>query len=513
MLKNNLFSIFTLFILCGIFNTSSAQEYLISYDSLTTIEATNIEPLLPLLIKRAFPDDPFPISMDSIVNVINPQYDIEMYKVFYNCEHPVHGLIQATGAVAIPKGITCPMPLGVYQHGTTFSKTGVPSYLSDEHLFGALFSVSGYVTILPDYLGLGDSEYMHPYSHAQSTANAGRDLIRAVRELQDSLNFELNDEIVITGYSQGGHGAMALFKSLEEDHSDEFTVAACSPLSGAYSISGAQEVVMWEPYDFQSYLPYVIEGYRSVYPELAEEFDSIYIDKFSALNNFSGDTKQFFEILDPFRKNDELPEIPIEMIKDSFKEEYLNNENHPLKVAMRDNDNYNWKPKAPLLIQGCCDDEQVSIENSKLSYETKVNNGAENVTLVDYCDEYPEIPFLGHGECIPFCLVAGKIFFDEHTTSCEVVPVEESTIQKTIGLSLYPNPVASGYTTLQSTEFINKDVDITLYNAKGQLILSQSVNQFSGSVEIDLSAYSNGFYSFMMRSKNKAYSAPFFVQQ
>jgi len=508
MLKNYFFLFLTL-VICSTFTSSKAQEYLISYDSLSTIEASNIGPLLPALLNRAFPNNTFPIDIDSVVNVINPQYDIEMYKVFYNCEHPVHGLIQATAAVAIPTGVACSMPLAVYQHGTTFSKTGVPSYQSQEHLLGALFSVSGYVTLMPDYLGLGDSDYMHPYSHAESTANAGRDLIRAVRELQEELDFELKDEIVITGYSQGGHGAMALFKSLEEDHSDEFTVTACSPLSGAYSISGAQEKVMWEPYDYQRYLPYVIEGYRSVYPDLAEQFDAIYKDEFSALNNFNGNTKQFFEIVDKF----DLPDIPIEMIKDSFKEDYMNDEDHPLKVVMRDNDNYDWNPKAPMLIQGCCDDEQVAIENSELCYETMVGKRIQSVEFVDYCNEYTDIEFLGHGECVPFCLIAGKAFFDSHTTRCDVVSVEETAIDNIIGLTLYPNPVASGYITLNSTQFVNKDVDINLYNANGQLITAQSVNQFSGSIEIDLSAYSNGFYTFTMRSKNKAYSVPFFVQQ
>jgi len=466
MLKNYFYLCLTL-IFCGTFSASYAQDeqkYLISYDYLETNNAAGFEFLIPPLIDMLFPSGDFPIGNDSILTVLNPIYDVDIYKIFYNCEHPVHGLIQATGAVVIPKDVPCSMPLSVYQHGTTFNTEGVPSYQSQEHFLGVILSVSGYVTLMPDYLGLGDSPYMHPYSHAESTANAGRDMIRAVRELQDSLAFELNDEIVITGYSQGGHGAMALFKSLEENHSDEFTVTACSPLSGAYSISGAQEYVMWEPYDFQSYLPYVIEGYRSVYPDLAEKFDDIYVDKFSALNNFSGDTKQFFEILDPFRRNDELPEIPIDMIKDSFKEDYMSDDNHPLKEKMRENDNYDWKPKAPMLIQGCCDDEQVSIKNAKLCYKTMLNNGVENVALNDYCDQYPEIRFLGHGECIPFCLVAGKAFFDSHTTRCsDFVPVDETSIQKSVGLNVFPNPVASGYTMLQSTEFVNKNVEIILH--------------------------------------------------
>ena len=73
--------------------------------------------------------------------------------------------------------------------------------------------------------------------------------------------------------------------------------------------------------------------------------------------------------------------------------------------------------------------------------------------------------------------------------------------------------MVSGFTTLQSTEFINKAVEITLYNAQGQLVSSQSIKQFSGSIEIDLGTYKNGFYSFVMRSDKKAYGTPFFVQQ
>lgn len=507
MLNKNYFLLLAILFYSTI-SSSQAQEYLISYDTLVTYQASVLSGLVSGFVGQAIDD--FPIDNDSIVNAIDPRYDIDVYKVLYNCEHPVHGLIQASAAVAIPKNVPCSMPLSVYQHGTTFNKEGVPSYQSIEHYLGAVFSVSGYVTLMPDYLGLGDSDYMHPYSHSQSTANAGRDLIRAVREMQDDLGFELNNEIVITGYSQGGHGAMALFKELEENSNDgEFNVTACSPLSGAYSISGAQEEVMWKPYDYQRYLPYVLEGYRSVYPDLAEEFDSIYKEEFGGLNNFSGNTQEFFDILDQY----DLPDIPIDMIQDSFKEAYLNDDNHSFKVAMRDNDNYDWNPQAPMLIQGCCDDEQVAIENSNLAFNKMVENGVQNVSFIDYCNEYPDIEFLGHGECVPFCLIAGKVFFDAHTTRCDVVSVEETAIEKSVGLTLYPNPVVNGLTTLQSDAFVNKDVKVALYNAQGQLIWNQSLSNFSGNLQVNMSAYENGFYSFVVRSDNQAYGLPFFVQQ
>jgi len=197
-----------------------------------TYAPSSLTSLIPIFINMATED--FPISNDSILNTLDAKFNMDMYKVYYTATHPVHGEIDATGAVVIPKGAACGMPMAVYQHGTTFNWDGVPSYKSQEHFLGCIFASSGYITLMPDYLGLGDSPHMHPYSHAQSTANAGRDLMRAVKEMQEELDFVWNEEVFITGYSQGGHGAMALFKSLEEDHSDEFTVTACSPLSGAY---------------------------------------------------------------------------------------------------------------------------------------------------------------------------------------------------------------------------------------------------------------------------------------
>jgi len=505
-LKNLLF---TFVITCSLFfsNTSNAQnEYLISYEKIVSYPTSTFEFLLPTLI-----DENFPISIDSVFNNLDLQYTVDLYKVLYNSEHPVHGNIQASGAIAIPQATNCNLPLAIYQHGTTFNWDGVPSYLSLEHYLGSMFSTSGYVSLMPDYLGLGDSPYMHPYSHAQSTANAGRDMIRAFKEMAYELGITWNEEIFITGYSQGGHGAMALFKSLEEDHSDEFTVTACSALSGAYNISGIQEAVMWQDYDSPKYLPYVIVGYQSVYPELLGDFKNVFKQEFDGLNNFEGNTKEFFEILNQY----EIPKTPINMIKDEFKEAYMTDDNHLLKIAMRESDNFDWDAKAPLYLQGCCDDEQVMIGNSKLTYDTMVARGKTNVEFTDYCNEYPGARPLQHNPCIPYCLLQTKQFFDANSTrtQCNPTPVGIKENENNIEFGLYPNPVIGSFTNLTIKKAINENVSLSLYNTHGQLLWVKNENQLATQTKINTADLTNGFYSLIITSETNKLSVPFFVSK
>ena len=72
---------------------------------------------------------------------------------------------------------------------------------------------------MPDYIGMGESPGLHPYCHGASEATT-IDMIRAVREAE-SLDMipgmtADNGEMFVTGYSQGGHAAMATHKYVEE---------------------------------------------------------------------------------------------------------------------------------------------------------------------------------------------------------------------------------------------------------------------------------------------------------
>jgi len=135
--------------------------------------------------------------------LLQPQFAIDYYKVTYNTPNAQGtGTTIATGGIAVPSGMTCPTPIISYQHGTEASRYSVPSYQAGEYLIGvAASSLFGAITSMPDYLGLGDSPGLHPYIHAESEASATIDLIRSIRELKDSIGYNLNDQICLMGYS------------------------------------------------------------------------------------------------------------------------------------------------------------------------------------------------------------------------------------------------------------------------------------------------------------------------
>ncbi len=81
---------------------------------------------------------------------------IALYKITYNTTD-VHGEpTVASGALYVPQIECDTLPLVSYQHGTVFHREYVPSntYAWDA---GFMYAGNGYITTLPDYLGMGDN--------------------------------------------------------------------------------------------------------------------------------------------------------------------------------------------------------------------------------------------------------------------------------------------------------------------------------------------------------------------
>ncbi|NNE55889.1 MAG: hypothetical protein HKN32_07710, partial [Flavobacteriales bacterium] len=193
-------------------------------------------------------------------------YEVDYYKVIYETVHPNGQTIEVSGALAVPT-TQCPVPLASYQHGTVAAKSNVPSQQNDEGLLGILYASVGIAITMPDLIGLGESEGVHLYVHADSQASAAMDLIITAHSLQEELDFNLTNEHVIWGYSQGGHATMALQYLWEEQYMESYELVASAPMSGPYDMSGAQAdlIVADAPYPTPGYLPYVLISFQEVY--------------------------------------------------------------------------------------------------------------------------------------------------------------------------------------------------------------------------------------------------------
>lgn len=333
--------------------------------------------------------------------LLQPEFEVNLYRVNYTTTHPNGEEWPVSGALALPVGLSCALPLSSYQHGTVARKTNAPSYLSDETMLGVIGASIGIVTAMPDYIGLGDSPGMHLYVHADSEALASLDMLRAVRDLRDELEFQLNDQLFLWGYSQGGHATMALHKLIEEEHSDEFTVTASAPMSGPYDVSGVQAEVLVseEPYPTPGYLPYIILSYQEVYGNLYTSLEEVFLPQYAAIipDLFDGTNGMGFI-------NNQFPAVPSQMLQPSIIEEYENNPDHPIHAALADNDVYDWAPQAITRLYYCTGDDQVSYLNSEVCLAAMEANNAADVMGFNGGD-------LDHGGCAPFSLLGGFILF------------------------------------------------------------------------------------------------------
>ncbi|MCH2045078.1 MAG: hypothetical protein MK212_13250, partial [Saprospiraceae bacterium] len=300
---------------------------------------------------------------------LKPNYNVDAYKVIYiTANAQGTDTTTASGLVTIPAGTNCPFPMAAYCHGTTSRRTNVPSYLTTEANIGIIFSaVDGYILAAPDYLGLGDGPGFHPYIHAASEATATIDLLRATRLLRADLGFDTNDQLFLFGYSQGGHAAMATFKEIQENYSNEFTTTACAPMSGPYDVSGVQAQTLTDSvaYATPGYLPYVVLGLQEAYGNLYTDLSEVFVPPYDSLIPTLFDGVTGLGTI-----NNTVPDTPNLMLDSAQFTDFLNNPNNPMRIALADNDLYDWVPTAPLRMMYCTEDEQVFYLNSVVTKDT-----------------------------------------------------------------------------------------------------------------------------------------------
>jgi len=330
-------------------------------------------------------------------------YAVDFYRVEYTTIHPNGSPVTVSGAVCVPVSEGCSFPLSSYQHGTIARRTDAPSFLSTEGMICVLYASAGYVSIAADYIGLGTSPGMHLYVHADSEASTCIDLLHATVELQEQLNYTLNDELFIWGYSQGGHATAALQRALETDAESPFTLTGSAPMSGPYDVSGVQAAVITgnDPYPTPGYLPYVVFSYQEayggiLYNDISEVFVAPYDELLPGL--FDGNTSMG-------TINNQCPDVPSQMLQPALLELFQNDPQHPMRVALADNDLLDWAPQAPTRLLYCNADDQVNYMNSEVAYDAYIALGSTSVESID-------LGAYDHGFCAPFAMFDGFQFFE-----------------------------------------------------------------------------------------------------
>ena len=201
----------------------------------------------------------------------------------------------ASGAIMAPTGGTgCSgaRPILVYTHGTAVTKTYNIANITDSTneawqesaMIGAFFAAHGYIVVASNYAGYDSSTLpYHPYLNADQQS---KDVINALKAARTAITNGLpsgvsdNGKLFITGYSQGGHVAMATHRAME---AAGMTVTAAAPMSGPYAMLafGDAAIAYSSPgLGGTIYYPMIVNSYQqsygNVYQSPTDVFSSTY---------------------------------------------------------------------------------------------------------------------------------------------------------------------------------------------------------------------------------------------
>jgi len=342
----------------------------------------------------------------SISAFVRPNFPVETLRFTYETIDPFGLPILASAWLVFPQGAPGPLPLLSLQHGTLFLKSDAKSTDYWEYVVAAAFATLGYVTVVPDYLGMGDSPGYQSYDHARSGATCVVDALRSARTLCVSNGLALNGQVFLFGYSQGGQVTMATHRELEMFHTNEFTLTASAPCAGAYDIGGVTiQGILANPaaYPFPGYCPLAVASFLPIY-NLAGTLEEILAEPYR---------RTLPPLLDGLHTDTQvgaaMPSDMFKILRPDFQADFRTNANNPLRLALSDNNLYEWTPRAPMKMFHCKGDHIVIFANSQVAYQSFTNRGACCVEVVD-----PGAPNqLDHGPCVIPSLSGAMAWFQQ----------------------------------------------------------------------------------------------------
>lgn len=416
------------------------------------------------------------------------QTGVDYYKMTYTSKDAKGEDDVLSGLVVIPEKLDAIYPLVVYAHGTSSCKTCVPSRWEqepggDEGLAGMLFGGLGFVTLMPDYVGMGDGNGFQTYVHKETSISALEDMRLAFKDWALENEVKLNDQLFINGYSQGGYAAMAYHQYMQETYGEE-SVTAAAHNAGPYSLSGVMRdlILIDSAYQYPAYIPNTFLGMNEVlelFDDLEEFFKPAYVPDIELYYNGEIELIELNARIIDSLESIYGASVAGQMIKDEVFAEIENNPDHFVNELLRDNDVLNWAPKSPTRLFYCKADDQVPYKNSLVAIDSMYALGAD-----------PEMVFyedldstLTHEGCVEPAFFNTVFFFAglmESTLDINEIDVDNITI--------YPNPVSD------KLYFKGEGLDnasVSIWDMSGREVLLNHSDLVNG---IDVSSYKNGLY-------------------
>jgi hypothetical protein len=375
-----------------------------------------------------------------------PKCGIDIHYLQYNTVDPAGAAITASAAMMIPTGAdpACqgPRPIVVYTHGTQVERSLNQANITDENNLEALlaavaFTAQGYVLIAPNYAGFDSSTLPYnPYLNADQASKDVLDALTAGRSaLPTSFAPTVTDsgKLFVTGYSQGGHVAMATHRLLQQSGS---TITASAPLSGPYTVAAFGDAVFQGQVTRNAplFFTYTTVGYQraygNIYSNPTEVFEARYVSGIETLLPSAVPRTQLFAEgklpraqlfnstppdpsyaqFTPATTPSELAPVfaagfgTENLVTNSYRLAYLQdaqanpdggfptvtdgrpaaNPQHPLRQALKTNDLRTWTPTSPVLLCAGDEDPTVLYMNTQLIRDYwSANDATAEIRVLD----------------------------------------------------------------------------------------------------------------------------------
>jgi len=183
---------------------------------------------------------------------------------------------QSSGALMVPtggSGCSGPRPVVLYAHGTNpYQPLNIADITNPTNTEGALiaamFAAQGYIVVAPNYAGYDISTLgYHPFLDAAQQSGEMMNILAAARTaLPKTFSSATTDngQLFVTGYSEGGHVAMASQRALQAAGA---TVTAAAPMSGPYALEAFGDAIFFGNVNLGSteFAPLLVSSYQHAY--------------------------------------------------------------------------------------------------------------------------------------------------------------------------------------------------------------------------------------------------------
>ncbi len=333
-------------------------------------------------------------------------FETQSIKISYNTVNQNGEAIVASGLLVIPIpteaykaylasiGKSFSVSMICDNHGTIFLNSDAPTNVEqtngipDYPLSVLMSGYAGFAAIYPDYIGFGDSNStVHPYIMKESAARASLDMIKASMNYMEENGVILNNQLYITGYSEGGYNAMALAQSVESNLTN-VNLMGIAPMAGPYNVEDLADVELnaTRLMPYPAFLADLTYSYSYYYPDFnLSEIAIPTATQFETAFDGNYDTVAIHIILGLGAVDEDgtvtdygfYTHTANELFQQSFLDDYTTNLNSIARNRFAENNIDNWTPRTKTNLIQCLDDDIIPFSEANNTYNKFKASGAD----------------------------------------------------------------------------------------------------------------------------------------